>query len=221
MNYQIIYNKIISKAQTLGRNKSDGIYYERHHIIPKCMGGSNESQNLILLTAREHFICHHLLCRIYPNNRRLIHAFWLMCNTKNQYQSLRYTPSSSVYKEARELNAKLGASILTRQKMSKSHSGKIKSDKTKLQISISNSKPKERTICPHCNKNISVGTNSSRWHFDRCKHKIGNELLDRKSGNPKQIQCMYCFKIGGINVMHRWHFNKCKNKQISNLELST
>lgn len=36
-------------------------YSERHHILPRKMGGSNESCNLVRLSAREHFICHRLL----------------------------------------------------------------------------------------------------------------------------------------------------------------
>ena len=32
------------------------------------MNGSNDLDNLVDLTAKEHFICHHLLTKIYPNN---------------------------------------------------------------------------------------------------------------------------------------------------------
>ena len=44
---------------------------EVHHIVPKCLGGSNKKENLVELTAREHFICHRLLCEIYPKNKKL------------------------------------------------------------------------------------------------------------------------------------------------------
>ena len=213
MNYTRIYNAIIFKATSSDRKRSDGVYYEQHHILPKCLGGNNDTSNLVLLTAREHFICHHLLVKIHPNNRRLIHAFWLMCNTKNRHQSMRYVPSSSVYQEARELNAKAGVSNDTRRKMSESHAGSKKTVDTKQKISKANSKPKERVQCPHCLKITSVGPNSSRWHFDNCKSKIGNEAISRKSANTGIIvQCTHCEKAGGVNVMHRWHFDNCKNK---------
>ena len=52
MNYQRIYDQIINRAK---ERTLEG-YKEKHHIIPKCMGGSNEKQNLIELTAKEHFI---------------------------------------------------------------------------------------------------------------------------------------------------------------------
>lgn len=59
--YTSIYMKIIDSRKSLKRKKGDGCVYESHHIIPKCMGGSNKKSNKILLTPREHFILHLLL----------------------------------------------------------------------------------------------------------------------------------------------------------------
>jgi hypothetical protein len=58
--YTIWYYSIISNRQN---NPSDG-YTEKHHIIPKSLGGSNKKENLVNLTAREHFVCHRLLMRL-------------------------------------------------------------------------------------------------------------------------------------------------------------
>ena len=65
MNYQKIYENIIQKVRFLNRIKlkkdnPNYIYYERHHILPVCLGGNNNEKNLILLTAKEHYICHKL-----------------------------------------------------------------------------------------------------------------------------------------------------------------
>jgi hypothetical protein len=60
------------------------------------MGGSDDKENLVSLTAREHFLCHHLLVRIYPENIKLKFALWAMCNMKSKRQS-RYVPSSKIY----------------------------------------------------------------------------------------------------------------------------
>lgn len=75
MNYINIYNNLMSSRKT--RNTKDG-YYEVHHIVPKSLGGSNEGFNLIKLTAREHYIAHWLLTKIYPNNYKMLFAFSLM-----------------------------------------------------------------------------------------------------------------------------------------------
>ena len=41
-----------------------GGYYEKHHIVPRSMGGSNKKSNLVDLTAREHYVCHRLLTKM-------------------------------------------------------------------------------------------------------------------------------------------------------------
>ena len=51
MDYKKIHDKIIERAKN---RKLEG-YVEKHHIIPKCMNGTNEPNNLVDLTAREHF----------------------------------------------------------------------------------------------------------------------------------------------------------------------
>jgi hypothetical protein len=68
MNYQKVYNDLIFKCQL--RQSIDG-YKERHHIIPKSLGGSNDSSNLVNLTAREHFVAHFLLAKLYGGNQWL------------------------------------------------------------------------------------------------------------------------------------------------------
>lgn len=71
MLYQKIYDQIVERAKT--REISE--YSEKHHIIPRCMGGTDDKKNLVKLTYREHFLCHWLLCKIHPQNDKLLHAF--------------------------------------------------------------------------------------------------------------------------------------------------
>jgi hypothetical protein len=92
MNYQKIYNQIIENA----KNKKVVGYFEKHHIIPKCLGGNNDNENLVKLTAREHFLCHLLLCEIYPENHDLKYAAFLMSINKNKKNN-RYKINSRLY----------------------------------------------------------------------------------------------------------------------------
>ena len=96
MNYEKIYNQIIERA----KNRILVGYKETHHIIPRCMDGTNKKDNLVDLTAREHFVCHLLLTRIYPNHKGLRLAVWNMCNAKRRYQG-RYKPNSRLYEMIR------------------------------------------------------------------------------------------------------------------------
>jgi hypothetical protein len=114
MDYQKIYEQIINRAQ----NRMIDGYKERHHIIPKCMGGANTKENLVKLTAREHFICHWLLIRIYPSSQKLTHSFWMMCAKKSKRHQY-YTPSSRMYSEAKEMYSKNGLSEDVKQKLRK------------------------------------------------------------------------------------------------------
>ena len=75
MNYDRIYQGLMAAARHRGTDKSklDG-YYEQHHIVPRCLGGSNDEANLVLLSAREHFIAHRLLAKAHPGNSKLLFA---------------------------------------------------------------------------------------------------------------------------------------------------
>jgi 5-methylcytosine-specific restriction endonuclease McrA len=61
MNYQKLYDQLIERAKL---RVLDG-YCEKHHIVPKSLGGSNNKENIVSLTAREHFLAHWLLFKIY------------------------------------------------------------------------------------------------------------------------------------------------------------
>ena len=75
MNLQKIYDSIIKNA--LQRKKPNS-YMERHHIIPKSLGGSNDKNNLVELTAREHCLVHLLLAKIHKG--KMWNAALIMTN---------------------------------------------------------------------------------------------------------------------------------------------
>lgn len=62
--YEIINNATSQNRIKLDKNNLNYKYYEKHHIIPKSLGGNNLQSNLVLLTGREHYICHLLLIKM-------------------------------------------------------------------------------------------------------------------------------------------------------------
>lgn len=74
MNYQKIYDNLISK----GKDRILEGYVEKHHIIPRCIGGTDDKENLVDLTPEEHYLAHQLLVKIYPNEPKLIRAATMM-----------------------------------------------------------------------------------------------------------------------------------------------
>ena len=78
MNYKKHYDVLCDRAKT---RDIPNEYLERHHIIPKCMGGNDLQENIVALTAREHFIAHALLAQIYSETQygyKLASAFQFM-----------------------------------------------------------------------------------------------------------------------------------------------
>ena len=106
---EIAYNEFINSIlNTRGRFNCGNEYCERHHIVPKCLGGDNGTENLIDLYAREHFIAHKLLAQENPENEKLICAWWRMCNIKNKRDEL-YEPTPEEYEEARKCFAQMAS----------------------------------------------------------------------------------------------------------------
>ena len=106
--YSKIYNQIIEKRKS---NLFDGSYYEIHHILPKSLGGSDDSSNLVRLSAKEHFICHYLLTKMFPENTvpyyKMLNAFIMMkCSSLNQkrYFSNLYSYAREKYAEHKRLS---------------------------------------------------------------------------------------------------------------------
>ena len=74
MDYHKIYNELIEKR----KQYTPKGYVERHHILPKCVGGGDESENLVPLTPEEHYLAHQLLVKMHPDNHRLALAASMM-----------------------------------------------------------------------------------------------------------------------------------------------
>jgi hypothetical protein len=98
MNYQRIYNEIINNAKSRGLNKKLLNYYtEKHHIVPRCMQGTNDKSNLALLTGREHYLCHYLLWKANKENKSLFYAYHKMVYQKRTYQERNFKVCSKQY----------------------------------------------------------------------------------------------------------------------------
>jgi len=123
MNYQRHYDVLIARARI---RELDG-YSERHHVVPRCLGGDNSTDNIVRLTAEEHYVAHQLLVKIHPGNHRLIWAASAMTGrTRKQsgrnnklYGWLRRRFAEAISNRRRGIKV----SDEAREKMSKSHLG--------------------------------------------------------------------------------------------------
>lgn len=104
---EITYKEFIQNIlDTRGRFACDKEYHERHHIIPKCMDGTDGKDNLIDLFAREHFEAHRLLALENPNNNKLVYAWWAMAHLKDKNQD-RVELLAEEYEEAKKAYSKM------------------------------------------------------------------------------------------------------------------
>jgi len=133
MNHQKIYDKIIESAKNKNRIRSKEYYVERHHIIPKCLGGTDAIDNLVFLTPKEHYVCHKLLTFIYPSNSKIMFGFQMMIYTHKDSRKLKL--SSRDYAYIKELRYKNGLPEETKEKMKNAIRPKI-SDEGRLNISM-------------------------------------------------------------------------------------
>ena len=156
--YTKIYFNIVNNAQS--REPIVG-YVEKHHIIPKSLGGSNNKENLVKLTAREHFICHWLLTKMVGDNEliKMKYALWRMMVSGNEYQS-RYSPCSHTYE-------------LLRKNYGSLRKGAIVSCQTRENISLAK-------------KGKLVGDNNPMYgktHTDEARKKIGDARIGKQPWN--------------------------------------
>jgi hypothetical protein len=90
------YYSIVAKAAV--RVNPEG-YYEKHHIVPKSLGGTNDDFNLVNLTPKEHFICHRLLVKMTEGKAKKSMAFsiWQMSSRRNKVSKNKHKPTARVY----------------------------------------------------------------------------------------------------------------------------
>ena len=160
------YNKIINHYKSV---ISEG-YVEKHHIIPKCMGGSDDISNIVALPVRAHFISHYLLHKSYPENKSLAYAFSMMFlnnpNQKRHFDSYYYEKSKKARSSAmkgRKLTEKQKAKLRVPKKNKENYKGSKSVDHRK---NISNAlKGKKKSIDHLLNLRESMQN-----YYDKRKH---------------------------------------------------
>lgn len=171
-------------------------YFERHHIIPRSLGGQNKNDNLVDLTAREHFICHWLLTKMFPVDsaeyKKMCLAFGMMLWARSDSHQRNYAINSKTYERLRQ---QLSAF------MSEFQSGKYNSQYGKIWI-----------YNPELQKNKKLSTNEEipegwfkgrilNWEKYESELKSGRErntLLNNKGAyyTNKEVkkECLCCGK---------------------------
>jgi predicted outer membrane protein len=170
MNYQQIYQNLIEYRK---QNIPSG-YTEKHHIIPKCLGGTNEKENIVKLTTREHFVVHQILAKIYKT-KGLIYAAYSMSNSK--------TYGSKKYAWLKELRSNIPTSKETRKKISES----IMNHKVSLETRNKMSKSKQN-MTKETKKKMSESKTGDKNYFYNKHHSDESKI---KMRNPRSEEAKH------------------------------
>lgn len=209
MDYKKLYDTIINKAKSLNRKKSDDVYYEAHHIIPKCLGGSDEDENLVLLTAREHYLCHKILFRLYPNNTKLAFAYQCMIYLKKDDRKIKL--SSRDYEELRnyvcnnlkgENHPMFGRKHTEESKLknSKSKTGQKHKEESKKKISLKNKGENHPMF--------------GREHTDESKLKNRNSHIGKRHSVERILKISESHKGEKNHFFGKKHTEESKRKMV-------
>jgi|688.fasta_scaffold291475_4 hypothetical protein len=192
MNYQKIYDNICLTAKSQNRVKGGGVYYEAHHILPKCMGGNGYARqwkthsNIVLLTAKEHFVAHKLLYCIHPNNKSIFHGYRMMAKMSAKTNNRNFNISAREYEEIRVEFAKSVSGINAPSKRPEV-AGKISEALKGRELSQESKDKVSQTLKEYFKNNENPF--KGKKHSDETKQKLSNSRKG-KPANPKSINAM-------------------------------
>ena len=193
-----------------------------HHIVPKSLGGSNDPENLVHLTHKEHFVAHHLLAKIYGG--KMWTAFFYMCNASGVRHSSRtyaiardgHARQTSLVHTGKivsqETRDRMAASRIgvpkseSRRRMSESAKGRLHSEVTKAKM-----KSQRQNISDETRQKLSESHSGERHHqWGKPRRLDTRAKISETLKNKPRVTCPHCDKSGVGSAMNRYHFDNCK-----------
>lgn len=212
------YYKIISIAE----GRETPLVIEKHHIIPKCLGGEDNCSNIAKLTPREHFICHHLLLKMTSGDdkKKMAYAWYRMCQSNG---ALPRIINGKIYDRIREKYSYL-TSGENNPFYGNGHYGKdnpMSNPEVRAKHKKIVTSPEHRKMM---SKKFSGEDNPffGKTHSTETKQLL-SELASQRTGENsprwgkkhKQVVCEHCQKQITYPMYKRWHGPRCKINQKS------
>jgi len=199
MNYKRVYESIIARA----KDRVIEGYKERHHIVPRCMGGCDDIENLVDLTPEEHYVCHQLLVKMHPDNIKLLYAAHALSKLNSSNHSYK-----------RSNNKKYAWLRLRHSEIQKTGKLKICNCGTEFYVAnyrlnrykhfycsnncknkyISEAKLKKVKLtnrCLFCKKEFNTYSKSTQKY---CSYKCSGKVQSVRQGGVINLNCFICNK---------------------------
>lgn len=184
MTYKEFIDEIVSKRGNHSNFNKKIKGFEIHHILPRCLGGKNDSDNLVALTIGEHLMAHTLLFRENPNNKKLLTALYHMSNEIDVQELLNVVDNKEEFMilvedicKAKELYDISGENNQMYHRHHTKETKKIMSEKK---------------------KGLYEGENNPRWgkhHTEEFKQKLSQSRMGE--GNPRARK-VYCIELNMV-----------------------
>jgi hypothetical protein len=204
--YKQWYTNITARA----KNRRLETYTESHHIVPRSLGGSNEEDNLVNLTAREHFVCHWLLVKMTTgqDHHKMLNALRMMRAEKQGQQRYNTKITARVYESIKQEYAKLQSKQFTgigngmfgkhhtqetRDKIRQKNLGKKLTPEQIEKLKKATIGKKKPPITEEHRAKLSLakqGENNNMWgktQSDDTRKKIGDKIRGRKQTDEEKL----------------------------------
>lgn len=191
------YYKIIENNKLTVKGNG---YVEKHHIIPRSLGGGNKKENIVFLPASVHFRCHQLLVEMTTdtNNGKMWNALWRMMNKQSRNQNREYTFTAEEYNVARTKHSEIHSALMSGENnpfFGKHHT----SESLTKMSSAKKGKTYEEIF--------------GEDYAKQMREKRSAEQLGIKKGKQHLVTCPHCSTVGGFGIMKRWHGDNCRSRK--------
>ena len=199
--YTTWYYKIITSATS---RLIEG-YIEKHHILPKSLGGDNSANNLVRLTAREHYICHLLLVHMTTGTNRTkmlraMNAFSIASRknprnlTARQYQKIRLlTANVPAWNKGKTLADFTPAQQDSYRKMAETKRGS------------------KQTIESNAKRSATLQNRTfTAEHLNNLSKALKGRVSPTKGMTHTKSPCVHCHREVAPNMMAKYHGDRCK-----------
>jgi len=216
------YISIISNALT----RTTTEYTEKHHILPKSfgLGGSKDKENLVILTGREHFVCHQLLTKMVVGDfkKKMWYALWRIVNIRKQFARVNSRQYAIWREEISIIHRKRIVSESTRKKQSEAikgtHIGWHHTPAAKKKISDAHIGKAKAPFTKEHIKNLSLShsgekhKNFGKHHSTATRQKISSTMTSPKSKyHVILVSCLRCKTVTNIGNYTKHHGANCKH----------
>ena len=228
------YKLLTDKAKARGTVEG---YSETHHVVPRSLGGPDDDETLVVLTAREHFLAHLLLHKINPNHSGMAYAVLMMSgqgkHNGRTYEILKRSAARVIGEQAREFM--LGRPKPEEQKQNMSKAALLRPPEHLAKIAEANRGRKNTADAkvrmskaaldrsPEAKQNIRLAARSPERAAklskalkgirhdvtEETREKISQTMKGKMPSNMVTVVCPHCGKEGNAPIMARWHFDNC------------